>query len=134
MDKWDTDALRALAHLETIRSARIEPLNLRTNKKGGLDTTSEVIKLPKFRPKRIQVITNICLIEIGTDTPQVFLGIEAGGIKYHLYCTTITTAENSCTWSGQAIALENNQIYAEVQSATAAEEIILVANGYAMRL
>ena len=134
MDKDFGDRLGALAHLEQIRAARIEPLNLRTNKKGALSTTSEVIKLPKFRPGRIHVITNICAIEIGADTPQVFLGILAGGTKYYLYSTTVTTAENSVNWSGQAICLDGDQIFAEFQSATAAEEVILTANGYAMQL
>jgi hypothetical protein len=134
VDNDFTDRLRALANLETIRAARIEPLLLKNNKLAGLNETSEVLKLPRFRPERIHVITNICAIEIGTDTPQVFLGILSSGIYYPLFADTVTTAEDSVNWSGQAICLAGTQIYAEFQSATAAEEIILTANGYSMRI
>jgi len=128
------DRLQALANLERIRAARIEPLLLRTNKKTGLSTGSEVIKLRKFRPGRIHVITNICFIEIGSGTPQVFLGIMSKGEKYYLFSDTVATAEDSVNWSGQAIALEFDEIFAEAQSAGASDEIILTANGYSMRI
>lgn len=113
---------------------KIEVLKLRTNKKAALDTSSEVIKLPKLRPDRIHVITNICLVEIGSGTPQVFLGIMSGGTKYYLFSDTVTTAEDSVTWAGQAIALEGDEVFAELQSATAADEAVLTAMGYSMRL
>lgn len=134
MEKEFSDRLLALANLERIRAARIEPLLLRVNKKGGLSETSEIIKLPKLRPGRIHVITNICFIEIGSDTPQVFLGILSKGEKYYLFSDTVATAQDSVTWGGQAIALEFDQIFAEALLATAAEEIILTANGYSMRI
>ena len=134
MPEYDPTRINILANLERIRATRIEPLKLRTNKKAGLDTTSEVIKLPKLRPDRIHVITNICFIEIGSGTPQVFLGILAGSEKYYLYSKTVTTAEDSITWAGQAIALASDEVFAEAQSATAADEIVLTANGYSMIL
>ena len=134
MDEEFKDRLRALADLERIRAARIEPLLLRTNKKAGLSETSEVIKLPKLRPGRIHVITNICFIEIGTGTPQVFLGILSKDEKYYLFSDTVATAEDSVNWSGQAIALEFDEVFAEAQDAEATDEIILVANGYSMRI
>lgn len=134
MDEEFKDRLRALADLEQIRAARIEPLLLRTNKKAGLSETSEVIKLPKLRPGRIHVITNICFIEIGTGTPQVFLGILSKDEKYYLFSDTVATAEDSVNWSGQAIALEFDEVFAEAQDAEATDEIILVANGYSMRI
>lgn len=130
----DFNKIRLLADLERIRSARIEPLKIRVNIEAGLDTSSEIVKSPKLRPDRIHVITNICLIELGTGTPQVFLGIISRGEKYYLYSKTISTAEDSVTWAGQAIALELDQIFAELQGATAADEAVLTANGYSMRL
>ena len=134
MDSEFTDRLRALANLEQIRAARIEPLLLRTNLKGDISGTSELIKLPKLRPGRIHVITNICFVEIGTGTPQVFLGILARNVKYYLFSDTVTTAEDSVNWGGQAIALGGNEIFAEAQGASDAEDLILTANGYSMRL
>ncbi len=128
------DKIQVLANLERIRSARIEPLLLRINKKAGLSTSSEVIVLPKMTPKRIHVITNICCVCIGSGTPQVFIGIRHGGEKYYLYSFTVAAAENSITWSGQAILQEFDEIFAELQSATAADEVVLTANGYSMRL
>jgi hypothetical protein len=128
------DKLSALAHLETIRSARIEPLKLRINKKAGLSTSSEVIRLPRLRPGRIHVITSICLIEIGSGTPQVFLGIMSDDVKYYLFSDTVTTAEDAVIWGGQCIALDGDEIFAELQGATAADEAILTAYGYSMRL
>lgn len=128
------DALGALAHLETIRSARIEPLKLRTSTKGAMSTSSEIIKLPKLRPGRIHVITNICFVEIGSGKPQVFLGIMSRGEKYYVYSATVATAEDSVNWGGQIIALEQDEVFAELQSATAADEGVLCANGYSMRL
>jgi len=129
-----TDKLRNLANLERIRAARIEPLLLRTNKQGVISAVSELIKLPKLRPGRIHVITNLCFIETPTGTPQVFLGIMSKGEKYYLHAETVTVAEDSINWSGQAIALEFDEIFAEAQGATAEDEIILVANGYSMRI
>lgn len=134
MDKDFTDRVGTLADLERIRAARIEPLLLRINKHGSLDGTSEIIKLPKLRLGRIHVITNICFIEIGTGTPQVFLGIFSKGEKYYLFSDTVATAEDSVTWAGQCIALEFDEIFAEAQGATTTEEIILTANGYSMRI
>jgi hypothetical protein len=134
MDEIDLDKVKILADLERIRSARVEPLQLRTDKAAVLDTTSEIIKTRKLRPGRIHVITNICLIETGQGTPQVFLGFLSKGEKYYLYSKTVTTAEDSVTWAGQAIALEFDEVFAELQSATATDTIILTVFGYSMRL
>lgn len=134
MDDDFINRIRALANLETIRSARIEPLNLRIEKKGTLSTSLETLRLPKFRPKRIHIITNICALERGSGTPQIFLGIEAGGEKYPVFSDTVATAEDSVSYSSQIIGLEGNQIYADFESATSGEKLILTANGYAMRL
>jgi len=128
------DRLSALAHLETIRSSRIEPLKLQINKKGSLSETNETIKLPRLTHGRIHIITNISLVCIGTGTPQVFLGLLSKGEKYHVYSSTVTTAENSVTWAGQIIALEFDEIFALLQGATATDEAILTAFGYSMRL
>jgi len=134
MDDELIDRLGALAHLETIRSARIEPLLLRTNMKGSANTSSQEIALPRMRPQRIHVITNICFIAKGVGTPQVYLGIMVGGQKHYLYSSTVSTAENSVNWSGQAILLEGDYVFAILESATAADDQILTANGYSMRL
>lgn len=134
MPDYDYNQIGTLAHLETIRNARIEPLMLRVNKKAGLDTTSEIIYLPKLNPDRIHVITNICCIELGTGTPQIFLGIMSKGEKFYLFSDTVATAQDSVTWSGNAILLHVDQIFAELKGATAAEEAILTANGYSMRI
>ena len=134
MENDFVDRLGALAHLETIRSARIEALNLRNNIKGSLNTTSEVLKLPKLRPARIHVFTNLCAIEVGTGKPQLFFYILVGGEKYYIHSATVTTAEDSVNWSGQVIALEGNEICVEAQGATAADELVFTGNGYSMRL
>ena len=126
------DRLGALAHLETIRSARIEPLQLQRKVKpiGQDDTT---IKLPKLRPDRIHVITNICVIETPTGKPQVFIGLLSKDEKFYLMSQTVATAEDSVTWAGQCIALEFDEIFAEIQGTTAADTVILTAFGYSMR-
>lgn len=129
-----TDRLRDLANLERIRSARIEPLMLQKSLSGDISATSEIMKLPKLRPGRIHVITNLCVIEIGSGTPQVFLGIMSKGEKYYVFSDTVTTAEDSITWSGQIIAAEFDEIFAELQSASDDELITLTAFGYSMRL
>lgn len=134
LDTEKKDLVSTLANLERIRSSRISPLLLRVNKKASLDTSSEVLRLPRTPANRIHVITNICLVCIGTGVPQVFLGIMHSETKYYLYSSTISTAENSISWAGQAILLEWDQIFAELQGATAADEAVLTANGYAMRL
>ena len=129
-----TDKLRDLANLERIRSARIEPLMLQRSISGDISATSEILKLPKLRPGRIHVITNLCVIEIGQGTPQVFLGILSKGEKYYVFSDTVTTAENSVTWSGQIIAGEFDEIFAEIQAGADDEEIVLTAFGYSMRI
>lgn len=129
-----TDKLRDLANLERIRSARIEPLMLQKQLKGDTDATSEIMLLPKLRPGRIHVITNICVIEIGSGTPQVFLGILSKGEKYYVFSDTVATAEDSVTWSGQIIAAEFDEIFAELQGATDECLTTLTAFGYSMRL
>lgn len=129
-----TDKLRDLANLERIRSARIEPLMLQRSISGDISATSEVIKLPKLRPGRIHVITNLCVIQEGEDRPQVLLGIISKGEKYYVFSDTVATAEDSVTWSGQVIAAEFDEIFAELQDAGDDELITFTAFGYSMRL
>lgn len=133
-DRYASKIITDMANLERIRSARIMPLNLRTAEKGALDTSNEYLYLKPFDPEQIHVITNICLVEIGSGTPQVFLGAEIGGVKYYLFSDTVATAEDSVNWSGQAIYKEGDRIFALLQNATAADEAVLTANGYSMRL
>jgi hypothetical protein len=128
------DELKALADLSTIQANRIEPLQMQREKTAGLSATSEEIKLQKLRPDRIHVITNICLIETPTGKPQVLLGIMSKGEKFYIMSQTVQIAEDSVTWVGQVIGLEYDEIFAEVQGATATDKIILTAFGYSVRL
>jgi hypothetical protein len=132
MNDQEFNQIATLANLETIRSARIEPLQLR-DEKTVISATEEIIKLPKLRPDRIHVITNICVLNTPTGKPQVFIGILSKGEEFLLMSQTVTTAEDAVTWVGQAIGLEYDEIYAKVQGATATDKLILVAFGYSMR-
>ena len=132
MNKIDIDQIATLANLETIRSARIEPLQLRVEKT-VISATEEILKLPKLRPDRIHVITNICVLQTTAGKGQVFIGILSKNEEFLLMSYTPTVAEDAVTWAGQAIGLEYDEIYTKVQGATATDKLILVAFGYSMR-
>lgn len=132
MGEIDINQIATLANLETIRSARIEPLQLRVEKT-VISATEEILKLPKLRPDRIHVITNICVLETPTGKPQVFIGILSKNEEFLLMSSTVATAEDAVTWVGQAIGLEYDEIYAKLQGATATDKAILTAFGYSMR-
>lgn len=134
MEREFNDRLNALANLERIRAARIEPLMLQRSIKGDIDNTSEIMKLPKLRPGRIHVITNICVIAAADGAPQVFLGIISKGEKYFVFSDTVTTKEDSVTWSGQIIAGEFDELFAELQGASDNTLITFTAFGYSMRI
>jgi len=132
MNIEDFDKIATLANLETIRSARIEPLQLQAVVT-PLDTTTQTIKLPKLRPDRIHVITNISVLNTPDGKPQVFIGLLSKGEEFNIYSYTVAAARNSITWSGQIIALEYDEIFARMTGCDATDKAILTAFGYSMR-
>jgi hypothetical protein len=132
MNEEDFDKIATLANLETIRSARIEPLQLQT-RAINLNVTEDRIKLPKLRPGRIHVITAISFLSTPSGKPQVFLSLLSKGEEFNIYSKKITVNADSITWSGQIIGLEYDEICARVTSMGATDTAILTAFGYSMR-
>ena len=110
----------------------IEPLQLR-EQTTVISATEEIIKLPKLRPNRIHVITNICVLQTPTGKGQVFIGILSKGEEFLLMSYTPTVSEDAVTWVGLTIGLEYDEIYAKVQGATATDTLSLVAFGYSIK-
>lgn len=132
MNEIDFEKIATLANLETIRSARIEPLQLQTQRT-PLNATTETIKLPKLRPGRIHVITAISVLNTPDGKPQVFIGLLSKNEQFNVYSATVAAARNSITWSGQIIALEYDEIFARMTGCDAGDTAILTAFGYSMR-
>jgi len=122
-----------LAALETIRLYGYEVVNLKYEKIGGLNASSETLFSDYFRQEYLYIIQTVCAIEIGAGTPQIKLGVDESGNRFIYECGTIEYAEDSLTFVGQLLVGPHDRIYATFEGATAGDTAQLTINGYRVK-
>ena len=121
------------AALEIIRVSQFIPFNLHVQKIGSLDTSSQYLYTDIFEADYIYIITSISALCEGSGTPQIKIGIRDGSINFIYESSSVGNAEDSVEYVGQLMCKETDKIFAEFESATAADTAHLFVNGYKIR-